>query len=99
MSRGRPRKNTLIENIKGEEVKTPPPVKDKNKYNICDICGKEYKITPRVLNFTYITSVANYHRRCSTDKFKVCTDCAEEFSTVIDNWVIKKNPELRKFRF
>ena len=66
-------------------------------FNLCDICGKKFKTTPRYLNLSYLTSVAGYHRECS-DRIMLCNDCAIEISDVIDKWIIKKNPELKKFK-
>lgn len=62
----------------------------------CDLCGKDIHCSPVNINLTYLTGKASWHRFCA-DRFRVCDKCAEELSTVIDNFIIKKNKNLKRW--
>ena len=68
----------------------------KNSF-VCQICNRTVMGSPYSLDFNRITGKADYHRDSRSKKMYVCNDCSKELSDVIDKWLLKKNPGLRKF--
>lgn len=93
-----PRRKKIIDvdSIKNEEVDNRDLIR--RNYYKCDVCSSVFRITPVTLNLTYFTGLANYYRKCSLDKLKLCANCSKEINTLVDNWIVHKNPSLEKFK-
>lgn len=89
MPRGRPKGSKNKKNIQ-----TTP---QNNNTNKCDVCNKFSDSSLIYIRLEGLTGKATYHRDCKKDNLKICGQCAKELNEVIDKFLIKKNPALRKF--
>lgn len=99
MPRGRPRKIRLEDSSLFVEKPIETKVELRKQVKVrckCDLCGKDIYCSPVNINLTYLTGKASWHRFCA-DNFKVCDDCAEELSGVIDSFIIKKNKNMKRW--
>lgn len=69
----------------------------KLKLNTCMICNKEYDSSLIRIKLESLTGKSNFHRECKIDTLDICPKCALELSNIVDKYIIKKNPSLRKF--
>lgn len=107
MPRGRPKgsknKSTLMkttEEIPVIQEEKKPEVKKEftSKYSYCcDVCEKTFPGSPNPIDFIRLTGKADYYRESRSRRLYVCNECALELSDVVDRWLLKKNPKLRKF--
>lgn len=107
MPRGRPKgsknKSTLkktTEEIPVIQEEKKPEVKKEftSKYSYCcDVCEKTFPGSPNPIDFIRLTGKADYYRESCSRRLYVCNECALELSDVVDRWLLKKNPKLRKF--
>lgn len=92
---------TTVEVTDTTDKKDPTPVVKKDlvsKYSYCcDVCEKTFPGSPNPIDFMRLTGKADYYRESRSRKLYVCNDCALELSDVVDRWLLKKNPKLRKF--
>ena len=65
--------------------------------NKCDICNCLTDSSLIYIRLEGLTGKSTYHRDCRLDKLKICGKCANELNEVIDKFLIKKNPALKKF--
>ena len=91
-------KTNDVEKANDAEHKDKHSTKQNKVIAVCDLCNKEIFITPILARLDSITGKASWNRNCSTDKLVLCTDCAKSLNDLIDNFVIKKNPNLNKFK-
>lgn len=111
MSRGRPKgsKNKIkkIENEvlfsteeQPQEVKTTTDDKKPSKplkvVCTCDLCGSDIYSSPYIARLQEMSGRAYWHRDCNQDSLRLCKDCSSELSSVIDKFLIEKNPNLSK---
>lgn len=101
-------KMNLLESTKEDLPKDPPvstpdpvietkiEVTPKNSFR-CEICEKTVIGSPYILDFVRMTAKPDYYRDARSKKMSVCNDCSKELSKLIDNWLLRKNPKLRKF--
>lgn len=109
MGRGRPKgsknkvkssgliQNNLFNSVPNISV---APVINKSNSNVqanCDLCGAEIYCTPTKVSLSLLTGKASWHRDCKLDRFELCSRCAEELNSVVDNFILTKNPNLNKF--
>lgn len=82
-----------------EEEKKPEQKKEFTpKYTYrCEVCEKTFPGSPNPIDFMRLTGKADYYRESRSRKLYVCNECALELSDVVDRWLLKKNPKLRKF--
>lgn len=82
-----------------QEEKKPEIKKEfTTKYSYCcDVCEKTFPGSPNPIDFMRLTGKADYYRESRSRKLYVCNQCALELSDVVDRWLLKKNPKLRKF--
>jgi len=99
--------NLLAEATEKVEEKTIPVQEEKKpevkkeftpKYSYCcEVCERTFPGSPNPIDFMRLTGKADYYRESRSRKLYVCNECALELSDVIDRWLLKKNPKLRKF--
>ena len=94
MPRGRKKKVITVDTV---SLFSEDDLAKKNYYR-CDVCGKYFRYSPFKINLSYFLGKASYHRRCASDSLAMCDDCSLELSSVVDNWLIRKNGNLEKFR-
>ena len=102
MPRGRPRKivandlfSTTAEN-KPENTK----VNKKSKPLVsvkCDLCNCDIYSSPDKIILPILTGKANWHRKCKLDRLTLCEKCSSDLSTAVDDFILKRNPNLTKF--
>lgn len=68
----------------------------KNSF-VCEICKETIIGSPYSLDFIRLTGKPDYHREARSSRMLVCNKCSKELSDVVDRWLLKKNPDLRKF--
>lgn len=92
---------TIVEVTDTNDKKEPTPVVKKDlvfKYSYCcDVCEKTFPGSPNPIDFIRLTGKADYYRESRSRRLYVCNECALELSDVVDRWLLKKNPKLRKF--
>lgn len=92
---------TTVEVTDTTDKKDPTPIVKKDlvsKYSYCcDVCEKTFPGSPNPIDFMRLTGKADYYRESRSRKLCVCNDCSLELSDVVDRWLLKKNPKLRKF--
>ena len=64
---------------------------------VCEICKETVIGSPYSLDFIRLTGKPDYHREARSSRMLVCNKCSKELSDVVDRWLLKKNPDLRKF--
>ena len=90
-------------NIKEPEASIEPQVEEaeeikKYKYSsFCELCNKEIYCSPVKLTLSIITGKSSYNRDCKKDILSVCDNCAKELSSLVDKFILDKNPSLRKY--
>lgn len=77
-------------------VEPKKDVAPKNSF-VCEICRQTVVGIPYSLDFTRLTGKPEYHREARSSRMLVCNKCSKELSDVVDAWLLKKNPGLRKF--
>ena len=104
MPRGRPKKNinifkTDVSEHKDETQKEVTQSKNKTIKVICtcSLCGKEIFSSPNIIRLQEITGKASWHRNCKTNNLCVCEKCSKELNSVIDKFLLTKNPSLSKW--
>lgn len=92
---------TIVEVTDTTNKKEPTPVVKKDlvsKYSYCcEVCERTFPGSPNPIDFMRLTGKADYYRESRSRKLYVCNECALELSDVVDRWLLKKNPKLRKF--
>lgn len=83
MPRGRPRKTDITE--------------DKRVNCYCELCNSPIYSSPTRILLYSLTGKASWHRECSAEKLSICNECSSELNNLIDNFILEKNPSLRKF--
>ena len=85
--------------VRDLEEKKPEVKKEfTSKYSYCcDVCEKTFPGSPNPVDFMRLTGKADYYRESRSKNLYICNDCALELSDVVDRWLLKKNPKLRKF--
>lgn len=87
----------VSEEYKPEIVSEPKKeIALKNAF-VCEICKETVIGSPYSLDFTRLTGKPDYHREARSSRMLVCNKCSKELSDVVDRWLLKKNPDLRKF--
>lgn len=88
-----------VEEVTSEETSTPELKKETVfKYTFqCELCGKTFPGSPVSVDFMRLTGKADYYREARSKKLCICNECSKELSDLIDKWLLKKNPNLRKF--
>ena len=91
--------DSVADNIQTLEEKTTVKTAEKPLKNngICDCCNQPIYTTPINIPLTYLTGKASWHRNCKVDRLKLCSDCSKELNELVDNWIISKNKNLKKF--
>ncbi len=93
-----PEKTTEETPVVQEEKKPEVKKEFTSKYSYCcDVCEKTFPGSPNPVDFMRITGKADYYRESRSTKLYICNNCALELSDVVDRWLLKKNPKLRKF--
>ena len=85
----------VIENPPEAEKKDISPKVKKNNVPVCSRCGKEIKTSVYRLNLTYLTSTPPWHRNITKKKHKICKECANGLSDLIDKWFIEGGAETK----
>lgn len=82
-----------------QEEKKPEVKKEFTpKYSYCcEVCERTFPGFPNSIDFIRLTGKADYYRESRSGRLYVCNECALELSDVVDRWLLKKNPKLRKF--
>ena len=94
MGRGRPKKVVTASTV---DLFSDKELQSKNYYK-CDVCGNYVRVSLIPINLSYFLGKAAYRRKCSADRIKLCDKCADDLSSVVDGWIISKNPRLEKFK-
>lgn len=82
----------ILKSVKLSEYQSLP------KYHYCcEVCERNFPGSPNPIDFMRLTGKADYYRESRSRKLYVCNECALELSDVVDRWLLKKNPKLRKF--
>lgn len=81
-----------------EEVKVAIPKKELKVNCKCDLCDRPIYSSPYKIRLQDLTSKATWHRECSIEKASLCENCAKELNDLIDKFVLKKKPSLKKYR-
>lgn len=86
-------------NNKKEEDLAETPVKEKSKKeekgNICECCKKRVLYDLYRVDTNVLTGKADYHR--STPRYvKICNDCANNLSKLVENWLLNNGIEKKK---
>ena len=85
-------KPSILKPVKLSEYQSLP------KYHYCcEVCGRSFPGSPNPIDFIRLTGKADYYRESRSRRLYVCNECALELSDVVDRWLLKKNPKLRKF--
>ena len=93
-----PEKTTEETPVVQEEKKPEVKKEFTSKYSYCcDVCEKTFPGSPNPVDFMRLTGKADYYRESRSKNLYICNDCALELSDVVDRWLLKKNPKLRKF--
>ena len=79
-----------------EEKIKKSPEKPRKIIGTCDKCKKDIYSSFFVANLSQLTSKASWHRECKLDRINLCSDCASELNSIIDNWILKDRPEYKK---
>ena len=85
-------------NIQASEKSSKLIKKSKENIVLCDKCHKEVVSTPIVINLSYLTGQATWHRDCKLEKIHCCTQCARELNEIIDKWILKDNSQYLKYQ-
>ena len=107
---GRPKgsKNKIIKlDFNNIETREEPKVKEEVKevkkktekeipHTQCDLCNGNIYSTPYNIRLSSLTAKATWHRNCSVESLNLCKKCSEELNTLIDDFIIKKNKNLKK---
>ena len=87
----------VSEESKPEVVSEPKKeIAPRNAF-VCEICKATVIGSPYSLDFIRLTGKPDYHREARSSRMLVCNKCSKELSDVVDRWLLKKNPDLRKF--
>lgn len=105
MPRGRPRKNVenQIDIVKTDITENKTQEKDTSIAKpakiagVCELCGNSVYSQLISINLESLTGKATWHRNCKLNKLHIFNKCAMEMNSIIDNFLIKKNPALRKW--
>lgn len=109
MPRGRPvgSKNKVKNDVEitkvditEEVVKTSEKPKKEKELKVkcyCNLCNSPIYSSPYTARLQDLTSKANWHRNTKIETVCMCDKCAKELNTMIDNFIIKKNPSLSKW--
>ena len=93
-----PKKTTEEISVVQEEKKPEVKKEFTPKYSYCcDVCEKTFPGSPNPIDFMRLTGKADYYRESRSKKLYICNECALKLSDVVDRWLLKKNPKLRKF--
>ena len=93
-----PEKTTEETPVIQEEKKPEVKKEFTPKYSYCcEVCEKTFPGSPNPIDFMRLTGKADYYRESRSRKLYICNECALELSDVVDRWLLKKNPKLRKF--
>ena len=65
-----------------------------DKYKKCELCGNLIYSSPYVANLSYLTGSAGYKREIP-DLVRMCNDCATEFSSMVETWMLKKGLPIK----
>lgn len=63
----------------------------------CDKCHADIYCSPVSINLSYLLSQATWHRDCKIERVCLCNKCAAELNSMIDNWLLKDNPQYYKW--
>lgn len=63
----------------------------------CDLCNSPIYSSPNRIQLQHLTGKAYWHRDCSIEKLSICNNCANELNDLVDKFVLKKNPSLKKY--
>ena len=66
-----------------------------NKLLSCDRCHVKILSGEKIVNLTYLTGVAPWHRKSSIDRVCLCNSCAKELNSIIDNWLLNENKGVK----
>lgn len=80
-----------------EETTKKTTVKIPKIIGYCDKCHKPIYTSFINANLSHLTGKATWHRECSLDRLSLCSDCGAALNTLIDNWILKDNPQYKKF--
>lgn len=73
-------------------------LKDKLKViSQCDLCGKDIYSSPHTIQLNLFTGLAYWHRNCKTNILSLCEDCAKQFNQMVEEFILSKNPQLKKY--
>lgn len=91
----------IIEEIKEapvlEAVSAIPASRKKEIIYTCSLCGKQVKYSLNNINLIQLTGRATWHRDVNIDRISICNECSEELNSVVDKFILKKNPSLNKW--
>lgn len=82
--------------VSTEEVAEKPKKEIKVKC-YCSLCNSPIYSSPYTARLQELTSKASWHRKTKIETVCMCEKCAKELNTMIDNFIIKKNPSLSKW--
>ena len=66
-----------------------------NKLLSCDRCHVKILSGEKIVNLTYLTGVAPWHRQSSIDRVCLCSSCAKELNSIIDKWLLNDNKGVK----
>jgi hypothetical protein len=72
-------------------------IKDKKINCYCDLCNSPIYSSPCRIQLQNLTGKAYWHRDCNIERAVICDKCASELNTIIDKFIIDKNPSLKKY--
>lgn len=85
-------KNKPLDDLGVKEEKPIPKGAQK-----CDLCNNYYSF-PTIIRLEALTGKASWHRECAQNKFYLCSECAEQLNKLVDDFILKKRPDLNKFK-
>lgn len=69
----------------------------KARQTLCEVCGKPVYCQRVSFRLSALTGCAAYRRSLKTDWLQVCDECEQELNKLVEDWVLKKNPELSRY--
>lgn len=81
---------------RGRPIKTDT-TEDKRVNCYCELCNSPIYSSPTRILLYSLTGKASWHRDCNIEKAAICDKCASELNTIIDQFIIEKNPSLKKY--
>ena len=80
-----------------EEENKKLPQKTPNILGYCDKCHKPVYSSFITANLSHLTGKAIWHRDCNLERLNLCSDCGAALNSIIDAWILKDNPQYKKF--